>query len=35
MVPPAWPSLIEGPIVIDTPLGAPERENPDWVAWPN
>lgn len=35
MVPPAWPSLIEGPIVIDTPLGMPEKPDPDWVAWPN
>lgn len=35
MVPPAWPSLIEGPMVIDTPLGMPERPNADWVAWPN
>lgn len=35
MVPPAWPALIEGAIVIDTPLGVPERPNADWVAWPN
>ncbi|MCW5889741.1 MAG: sulfatase-like hydrolase/transferase [bacterium] len=35
MVPPDWPSLIEGAIVIDTPLGMPERPDSDWVAWPN
>jgi arylsulfatase A-like enzyme len=35
MVAPAWPSLIEGPIDVDHPLGAPERADDEYVYWEN
>ena len=35
MVRPAWPSLIEGPIDIDHPLGVPERPDDEHVYWEN
>lgn len=35
MVPPAWPSLIEGSIAIDHPLGVPERADDEFVYWEN
>jgi len=35
MVTPAWPSLIEGPIDVDHPLGVPERPGDEYVYWEN
>jgi arylsulfatase A-like enzyme len=35
MVPPLWPSLIDGPTPIDHPLGVPFTEQDEWVSWPN
>ena len=35
MVPPMWPSLIEGPIAIDPPLGVPARPDDEVVNWAN
>jgi arylsulfatase A-like enzyme len=35
MVEPAWPALIEGAITIDHPLGVPNREDDEYVYWPN
>ena len=35
MVPPAWPSLIEGPIPIDHPLGVPDQAADEYVYWDN
>jgi arylsulfatase A-like enzyme len=35
MAPPAWPSLIEGPIAIDHPLGVPDSANDEYVYWDN
>jgi len=35
MVKPAWPSLIEGPIDVDHPLGVPERPDDEYVYWEN
>ncbi len=35
MVMPAWPSLIEGPIDVDHPLGVPERPDDEYVYWEN
>ena len=35
MVQPSWPSLIEGPIAIDHPLGVPERADDEVVDWAN
>jgi arylsulfatase A-like enzyme len=35
MVPPAWPSLIEGPIPIDHPLGVPDAATDEYVYWDN
>jgi arylsulfatase A-like enzyme len=35
MVPPSWPSLIEGPIPIDHPLGVPDAPDDELVYWPN
>ncbi|MBW2416859.1 MAG: sulfatase-like hydrolase/transferase, partial [Deltaproteobacteria bacterium] len=32
---PAWPSLIEGPIVIDRPLNTPAKAGEEYVYWPN
>jgi arylsulfatase A-like enzyme len=34
-VKPAWPSLIEGPIVIDAPLGVPNKPDDEYVYWAN
>ena len=33
--PPAWPSLIEGAIAIDRPLGVPDRPDEEYVYWAN
>jgi arylsulfatase A-like enzyme len=35
MVPPAWPSLIEGPIAVDHPLNVPDRPDDEWIQWAN
>lgn len=35
MVAPAWPSLIEGPIPIDHPLGVPDTAADEYVYWDN
>lgn len=35
MVGPAWPSLIEGPIAIDHPLGVPDSDSDEYVYWAN
>lgn len=35
MRPPAWPSLIEGPIPIDHPLGVPDAAGDEYVYWDN
>ena len=35
MVKPAWPSLIEGPIAVDHPLGAPDSPDDTYVYWAN
>ena len=35
MVKPAWPSLIEGAIDIDHPLGVPEQPDDEYVYWEN
>ncbi|MBX3027821.1 sulfatase-like hydrolase/transferase [bacterium] len=35
MQPSAWPSLIEGPIAIDHPLGVPDRATDEYVYWDN
>lgn len=35
MVPPIWPSLIDGPTPIDHPLGVPFTPEDEWVSWPN
>jgi hypothetical protein len=35
MVPPAWPSLIEGAIPIDHPLGVPDAATDEYVYWDN
>lgn len=34
-VQPAWPSLIEGPIAIDPPLGVPPKAEDEYVYWAN
>lgn len=34
-VQPAWPSLIEGPIAIDSPLGIPPKAEDEYVYWAN
>jgi arylsulfatase A-like enzyme len=33
--PPAWPSLIEGQIYVDHPLGVPDRPGDEFVYWAN
>jgi len=35
MVQPIWPSLIEGPIPIDRPLGTPAQPGEEYVYWAN
>jgi arylsulfatase A-like enzyme len=35
MVAPAWPSLIEGPIPVDHPLGVPDSPDDEVVYWAN
>jgi hypothetical protein len=35
MVEPAWPSLIDGPIAIDHPLGVPDSPQDEYVSWAN
>jgi arylsulfatase A-like enzyme len=32
---PQWPSLLEGPIFIDQPLGAPQQRGADYIWWDN
>ncbi len=32
---PQWPSLLEGPIFIDRPLGAPQERGADYIWWDN
>jgi arylsulfatase A-like enzyme len=32
---PLWPSLLEGPVPIDVPLGVPRRGDEEYVYWPN
>ena len=34
-IPPAWPSLIEGPISVDHPSNVPEREDDTYIYWDN
>ena len=33
--PPQWPSLLEGPIFIDQPLGVPQKRGADYIWWDN
>lgn len=35
MVPPAWPSLLEGPIAIDHPLPVPDQPEDEYIYWAN
>jgi arylsulfatase A-like enzyme len=35
MVAPSWPSLIEGKIPVDRPLGVPPRPDDEYVTWAN
>ena len=35
MVLPSWPSLIEGSIPVDHPLGVPLRPDDEYVTWAN
>jgi arylsulfatase A-like enzyme len=35
MVLPSWPSLIEGPIPVDRPLGVPPKPDDEYVTWAN
>jgi hypothetical protein len=35
MVKPLWPSLLEGQIYIDHPLGVPDRPGDEYILWPN
>ena len=35
MVPPAWPSLIEAPVMVDKTLDQPEAADDDYVYWQN
>jgi hypothetical protein len=35
MVAPAWPALLEGPVPIDHPMGAPDDPADEYVYWPN
>ena len=32
---PSWPSLLEGPIFIDQPLGVPQQHGADYIWWDN
>ena len=32
---PSWPSLLEGPIFVDQPLGVPQRRDADYIWWDN
>jgi arylsulfatase A-like enzyme len=32
---PQWPSLLEGPIFVDQPLGVPQRRGADYIWWDN
>ncbi|MDE2361700.1 MAG: sulfatase-like hydrolase/transferase [Hyphomicrobiales bacterium] len=34
-VKPLWPSLLEGPIFIDTPLGTPPKKDGEYIYWAN
>jgi len=33
--PPLWPSLLEGAVHIDSPLGAPREPGAEYVYWAN
>ena len=33
--PPQWPSLLEGPIFIDHPLGVPQERGQEYIWWDN
>jgi arylsulfatase A-like enzyme len=33
--PPQWPSLLEGPIFIDQPLGVPQKQGGEYIWWDN
>jgi arylsulfatase A-like enzyme len=33
--PPQWPSLLEGPIFVDQPLGVPQKQGADYIWWDN
>jgi len=35
MVPPAWPSLLEGEIAIDHPLGVADQPSDEYIYWEN
>ena len=35
MVKPAWPSLLQGPIPIDHPLGVPDKPGDEYIYWDN
>ena len=35
MVKPAWPSLLQGPIPIDHPLGMPDKPGDEYIYWDN
>ncbi|MCC5996988.1 MAG: sulfatase-like hydrolase/transferase [Oceanicaulis sp.] len=32
---PLWPSIVEMPVNVDTPLGRPRNEDDEYVYWPN
>ena len=32
---PSWPSLLEGPIFVDQPLGVPQRRDGEYIWWDN
>jgi arylsulfatase A-like enzyme len=34
-VKPLWPSLLESPVLIDKPLGAPVEQNDEYIYWAN
>ena len=35
MKPSIWPSLLQGPIPIDHPLGAPDKASDEYILWDN
>ena len=32
---PLWPSLLEGPIPVDHPLGEPDKPTDEYIYWSN